>query len=110
MSPLKPVVVKTRRITIVLVAAAALALPVGAYRLGNRLDDNAALLADNCTRIHQLVRTLDTIIASSTAQVRAYEREGTITLTQRDRALKNQAKQREVLATADCPPPARRAP
>jgi hypothetical protein len=40
MSPLKPIVVRTRRATIILVAAAALALPVGAYQLGHRVEGN----------------------------------------------------------------------
>jgi hypothetical protein len=107
---LKPVTVRTRRITVVAVVLAALALPFAAYTLGHRVNNNAQSLAENCTRIAQLVKTLDTIIASSASQVRAYEREGTITAAQRDRALRNEAEQRRVLATADCPPPKRKAP
>lgn len=107
---MKPVTVRTRRITVVLVVLAALALPVAAYQLGGQIDDTAELTADNCLRVHRVVRTLDEIIGSSRAQVYAYEREGTITVAQRDRALANQAKQREKLSTADCPTPKRKRP
>jgi hypothetical protein len=50
--PAEAVIVRTRRVTIILVAAAALALPVGAYQLGHRVEGNTNLRADNCLRIH----------------------------------------------------------
>jgi hypothetical protein len=104
MSPLKPVVVKTRRITIVLVAAAALALPFGAYLLGHRVDSNTNLLADNCRRIHAVVSTLDQIIINGRASALRYEQDGTITRVQLKRALADNDVARSKLYRADCPP------
>lgn len=59
---------------------------------------------DNCARIHQLVLTLDTLIASGREQSKAYEREGTITKAQLERALRENDKSRAKLGEADCPP------
>jgi hypothetical protein len=78
--------VKTRRITIILVAAAALALPVGAYLLGHRVDSNTNLLADNC-RGSTRSWTLDQIIINGRASAIRYEQDGTITRVQLKRAL-----------------------
>jgi hypothetical protein len=104
MSPLKPIVVRTRRVTIIIVAAAALALPVGAYQLGHRVDANASLLADNCRRIHAVVSTLDQIIINGRVSAKRYERDGTITRVQLRRALVDNDVARSKLYRADCPP------
>jgi hypothetical protein len=104
MSPLKSVVVRTRRATIILVAAAALALPVGAYQLGHRVEGNTNLLADNCRRIHAVVSTLDQIIINGRASALRYERDGTITRVQLRRALRDNDVARSKLYRADCPP------
>jgi hypothetical protein len=66
MSPLKPVVVKTRRITIILVAAAALALPFGAYLLGHRV-------TNNCESVNRIVDAGVKILDSPANMKRAYE-------------------------------------
>jgi FAD synthase len=104
MSPLKSVVVRTRRATIILVAAAALALPVGAYQLGQRVEGNTNLLTDNCRRIHAVVSTLDQIIINGRASALRYERDGTITSAQLRRALRDNDVARSKLYRADCPP------
>jgi hypothetical protein len=104
MSPLKPIIVKTRRATIILVAAAALALPVGAYQLGHRVEGNTNLLADNCLRIHRVVDTLDQILINGRASASRYEQDGTITSAQLKRALAENDVARSKLYRADCPP------
>lgn len=58
----------------------------------------------NCDRIHQLVVTLDQLIASGRKQARAYRRDGTITPKQLKRALRENSKSRRKLGEADCPP------
>ena len=57
---------------------------------------------NNCDRIHQLVNTLDTILASGESQTRKYVAEGTLTPEQGERADREREKQRRVLAGADC--------
>lgn len=59
---------------------------------------------ENCQRIHQLVVTLDQLIASGREQSKAYQREGTITKAQLERALRENDKSRAKLGEADCPP------
>lgn len=59
---------------------------------------------ENCDRIHQLVETLDQLIASGREQSKAYQREGTITRAQLERALRENDKSRRKLGEADCPP------
>jgi hypothetical protein len=103
-SPFRPVVVRTRRISIVLVTLAALALPIGAYQVGHRVDANSSLLADNCRRIHAVVSTLDQIIINGRASAKRYERDGTITRVQLRRALAENDVARSKLYRADCPP------
>jgi hypothetical protein len=103
-SPLKPVVVRTRRVTVLLVTLAALALPIGAYQVGHRVDANSSLLADNCRRIHAVVSTLDQIIINGRASAKRYERDGTITRVQLMRALAENDVARSKLYRADCPP------
>jgi hypothetical protein len=104
MSPLKPVTLRTRRVTLVLVTAAALAMPVGAYQLGHRVEGNANFAADNCLRIHRVVDTLDQIIINGRASAKRYERDGTITRAQLARALRENDVARSKLYRADCPP------
>lgn len=59
---------------------------------------------NNCVRIHRVVKTIDTIIASGDAQTRKYVQEGLLTPEQAARSDVYRAKQRAVLATADCQP------
>jgi hypothetical protein len=103
-SPFRPVMVKTRRVTIILVAAAALALPVGAYKLGHRVERNTNFAADNCLRIHRVVDTLDQILINGRASAARYERDGTITRVQLARSLRENDVARSKLYRADCPP------
>jgi hypothetical protein len=84
--------------------SAALALPVGSWFAGSRIAGTTDNTADNCLRIHQLVQTLDQLIASGREQSMAYQREGTITRAQLDRALRENDKSRVKLGEADCPP------
>jgi hypothetical protein len=57
---------------------------------------------ENCARIHQLVKTLDTILASGEVQTRQYVAEGVLTPVQGNRADLYRERQRTLLASADC--------
>lgn len=57
---------------------------------------------NNCTRIHRLVVTLDTIMADSDRRIAQLEHEGTLTHDQAVRAHADAEHQRAVLESADC--------
>jgi endonuclease YncB( thermonuclease family) len=65
-SPFRPVVVRTRRISVVLVTLAALALPVAAYRIGTRVNNN-------CESIHRVVQAGVRILNTPANLRRAYD-------------------------------------
>lgn len=82
----------------------AAALVIAGWTLASHTTENADDAATNCTRIHRLVETLDTMIASGATLLVRYEQEGTITDSQLERALAENNRQRDQLAGADCPP------
>jgi hypothetical protein len=84
--------------------ACAVALMFSGWTLATQTNENSDAGDMNCQRIHQLVKTLDTIMASGDEQIRRYVAEGTLTPEQGARADAERAKQRRVLSTADCPP------
>lgn len=104
MSPFKPVTITRPRWMIVSTVTVALMLPAAAWWAGASISGTQDVTSDNCLRIHQLVNTLDTLIASGRAQAVAYERDGTITHRQLVRALRENDKSRAKLGEADCPP------
>jgi hypothetical protein len=64
-SPFRPVVVRTRRISVVLVTLAALALPIAAYQIGTRVNNN-------CESIHRVVQAGVRILNTPANLRRAY--------------------------------------
>jgi hypothetical protein len=98
---------KQRRMTFAGAVTIALSVVVIGAAAGFGLWITADRTDDNCQRIHQLVVTLDQLIASGREQSKAYEREGTITRAQLERALRENDKSRAKLGEADCPPRAR---
>jgi hypothetical protein len=97
---------RAQRTLIVAVAIAAAVIVFG-FAVGIGVGLLSDRTEDNCQRIHQLVVTLDQLIASGREQSKAYEREGTITRAQLERALRENDKSRAKLGEADCPPRAR---
>jgi hypothetical protein len=88
-----------RRVLVVLAVAVALNVAFGAWQFV-RVDSS---VRDNCRNTHQLVMTLDAILASGDEQTERYVREGLLTREQADRADRYRDEQRDVLAGADCP-------
>lgn len=67
MSPNKPVLIRTKRWAIVLAVVGAMALPVAAWFMGSRVDDN-------CESIHKIVEAGVKILDSPTNLKRAYDK------------------------------------
>lgn len=65
MSPFRPVVVRTRRITVALVVFAIVAFPTAAYRVGTRVNNN-------CESIHRVVQAGVRILNTPANLSRAY--------------------------------------
>lgn len=63
-----------------------------------------AATVKNCDRIHLLTVTLEDIVISARDSLRKYEAEGTITPAQLQRGLDDNARARDKLIGADCPP------
>lgn len=79
MSPLKPVTIHTRRIALVVMVLATPALPIAAYVMGTRVNNN-------CESIHRIVEAGNKILDSPTNMTRAYKR-GLITKPEYEQAL-----------------------